>query len=89
MTEVLHCSFCNKSQDAVEKLIAAPKERGEIYICNECVRVCVEILDGDNAKPPELPEDPPRRLPTWLVRMLGPEVEKEQRDSPGTKAPSE
>ena len=38
----LHCSFCAKSQDEVEKLIAGPF----VFICNECVGMCVEIIDG-------------------------------------------
>jgi ATP-dependent Clp protease ATP-binding subunit ClpX len=38
----LHCSFCAKSQGEVEKLIAGPF----VFICNECVGMCVEIIDG-------------------------------------------
>jgi ATP-dependent Clp protease ATP-binding subunit ClpX len=34
------CSFCNKSQHEVKKLIAGPK----VYICDECVRICNDIL---------------------------------------------
>lgn len=36
----LNCSFCGKSQDEVKKLIAGPT----VYICNECVDLCNEIL---------------------------------------------
>ncbi|MBQ8947710.1 MAG: ATP-dependent Clp protease ATP-binding subunit ClpX [Lachnospiraceae bacterium] len=36
------CSFCGKSQDAVRKLIAGPTG---VYICDECVEICVDILD--------------------------------------------
>lgn len=36
----LHCSFCGKSQDEVPKLIAGPS----IFICNECVQLCSDIL---------------------------------------------
>jgi len=39
----LHCSFCNKGQSTVEKLIAGPG----IYICNECVELCNEILNDE------------------------------------------
>jgi ATP-dependent Clp protease ATP-binding subunit ClpX len=39
----LKCSFCGKSQDAVKKLIAGP----EVYICDECVELCNEILDEE------------------------------------------
>jgi hypothetical protein len=38
----LHCSFCGKPQHEVEKLIAGPF----VFICNECVGMCVEIIDG-------------------------------------------
>lgn len=37
------CSFCNKSQDQVRKLIAGPKAKG-VYICDECIEVCGEII---------------------------------------------
>ena len=37
----LKCSFCGKSQDQVKKLIAGPG----VYICDECVDLCNEILD--------------------------------------------
>ena len=36
----LRCSFCNKDQAAVRKLIAGPK----VCICDECVAVCVEMI---------------------------------------------
>lgn len=39
----LRCSFCNKSQDQVRKLIAGP----DVYICDECIEICTEILDED------------------------------------------
>lgn len=38
--EVLRCSFCNKSQDQIRKLIAGPS----VFICDECVEVCVDIM---------------------------------------------
>jgi len=41
--EKLYCSFCNQSQDQVRKLIAGPK----VYICDECVEVCVDIISDD------------------------------------------
>ncbi|RMH19865.1 MAG: ATP-dependent Clp protease ATP-binding subunit ClpX [Gammaproteobacteria bacterium] len=36
----LYCSFCGKSQDEVQKLIAGPS----VYVCNECVDLCNEII---------------------------------------------
>ncbi len=40
---VLRCSFCNKDQRDVRKLIAGP----HVYICDECVKVCVDIIAED------------------------------------------
>ncbi|QZA59202.1 ATP-dependent Clp protease ATP-binding subunit ClpX [Candidatus Rhabdochlamydia porcellionis] len=36
-----HCSFCGRPEEAVEKLISGP----ESYICDKCVRLCIEIVD--------------------------------------------
>ena len=38
--DVLRCSFCNKSQRDVKKLIAGPT----VYICDECVDICLDII---------------------------------------------
>ncbi|WP_027432197.1 ATP-dependent Clp protease ATP-binding subunit ClpX [Lachnospira multipara] len=40
----LRCSFCNKTQDQVKKLIAGPNGA---YICDECVGICSDILDEE------------------------------------------
>ena len=42
--EKLRCSFCNKTQDQVKKLISGPKG---IYICDQCVSICSDILDEE------------------------------------------
>ena len=39
-----YCSFCGKPQDLVDKLIAGPND---IYICNECVEICGEIIEEE------------------------------------------
>ncbi len=39
--QALKCSFCGKREDEVEQLIAGPR----VWICSECVELCVEILD--------------------------------------------
>ena len=39
----LKCSFCGKTQDQVKKLIAGP----DVFICDECVELCNEILDEE------------------------------------------
>ena len=38
---ILNCSFCNKSQRHVKKMIAGP----DVQICNECVDICLDILN--------------------------------------------
>ena len=43
-TDVLRCSFCNKYQNDVRKLIAGPT----VFICDECVEVCNDIIADDN-----------------------------------------
>ncbi|MDD6137431.1 MAG: ATP-dependent Clp protease ATP-binding subunit ClpX [Lachnospiraceae bacterium] len=39
----LKCSFCNKSQEQVRKLIAGPN----VYICDECIEICSEIIQDE------------------------------------------
>jgi len=43
--DVLRCSFCSKSQNDVKKLIAGPT----VYICDECVDVCNEIIADESS----------------------------------------
>ncbi len=44
--DMLHCSFCGKSQNEVKKLIAG---RG-VYICDECIEVCINIVADEMAE---------------------------------------
>lgn len=53
----VHCSFCAKPSSAVEKVIAGPG----VYICNECVGLCAEILQAEHGKPSLVAA----RLPAW------------------------
>jgi ATP-dependent protease Clp ATPase subunit len=41
--EALTCSFCNKSQSEVAKLVAGPG----VYICNECIDLCNQIISQE------------------------------------------
>ncbi len=50
---LLKCSFCGKSQKQVKKLIAGPG----VYICDECIDLCNEIIEEELAEPAELPLD--------------------------------
>jgi ATP-dependent Clp protease ATP-binding subunit ClpX len=45
-TATLTCSFCGKRQRQVNRLIAGPG----VYICNECVDLCNEIMDQEQPK---------------------------------------
>jgi len=45
-SDLLRCSFCNKSQREVRKLIAGPN----VYICDECVDICLDIIAEDRAR---------------------------------------
>src|ERR1700688_5042186 len=47
-SEQLLCSFCGKSQRQVKKLIAGPG----VYICDECIDLCNEIIDEELSAPP-------------------------------------
>ena len=55
--ELLKCSFCGKSQKQVKKLIAGPG----VYICDECIELCNEIIEEELAETAELRFD---ELPT-------------------------
>ena len=76
--ESLRCSFCNKSQNDVRKLIAGPT----VFICDECVRVCNDIIDDDqgvdsDAKPHPLPK--PHEVKAYLDEyVIGQEKTKKK-----------
>lgn len=53
------CSFCSKNQDQVRRLIAGP---GAVYICDECVELCREIVHEDKSGPSRA-KVPVQRLP--------------------------
>ncbi len=54
------CSFCGKGQEEVRRLIAGP---GSVYICDECVELCREIIDEEET-PSQQPERTFTRIPT-------------------------
>jgi len=54
--DVLRCSFCGKGQDEVRKLIAGPM----VYICDDCVGLCNEIIDEELNAPNK---EPSKKLP--------------------------
>lgn len=65
-SDQIACSFCGKTQDQVKKIIAGP----DVYICNECVGLCKEIIDEELAsekKPTEITNIP---TPAEIVDYL-------------------
>ena len=81
--EVLRCSFCHKSQDAVAKLISSPSDYPRAYICDECVAVCNSILEDDRTEtqagpsPTHLPK--PQEVKTFLDEyVIGQEQTKKK-----------
>ena len=51
-TDLLKCSFCGKSQKQVRRLIAGPG----VYICNDCIEVCNEIIEEESVEVEETQE---------------------------------
>ena len=52
--EKVRCSFCNKTQDQVRKMIAGP---GGVYICDECIDICSDIIEEEYEDDSELVEE--------------------------------
>jgi ATP-dependent Clp protease ATP-binding subunit ClpX len=55
------CSFCGKTQEQVRRLIAGP---GGVYICDECIELCREIIEEEAAQPAQKTKFPATRIPT-------------------------
>ena len=49
----VRCSFCNKTQEQVRKMIAGP---AGVYICDECVDICADIIEEEYEEEPEMEE---------------------------------
>ncbi len=70
---VNHCSFCGKSELHVNRLIAGPRN---VFICDECVRMCQEILEGERraAREPRIPgganTSPTPLVPRTIYKQL-------------------
>src|SRR6266699_880344 len=75
-SDLLKCSFCGKSQKQVKKLIAGPG----VYICDECIDLCNEIIEEELAEPAELQWDSlpkPREISEFLdAYVIGQEKAK-------------
>ena len=70
-SELLKCSFCGKSQKQVQQLIAGP----QIYICDECVALCNEIIEerlseNQTAEPSDFTLHKPREIAGFLDQYV-------------------
>ena len=63
--ELFQCSFCQKNQDDVRKLIAGPT----VFICDECVQICVDVIANDAAGRGDTPEAAEARARDTAERM--------------------
>ena len=63
--EILRCSFCNKDQNDVRKLIAGPT----VFICDECVEVCNDII-ADDTRFENLSARSPLPVPQEIKKFL-------------------
>lgn len=55
----VRCSFCGKTQDQVERLISGPG----VYICDTCVELCMDIVEGIPTKQKAITPKPAKKLP--------------------------
>ena len=55
----VRCSFCGKTQDQVERLISGPG----VYICDGCVELCMDIVEGIPTKQKVITPKPAKKLP--------------------------
>jgi ATP-dependent Clp protease ATP-binding subunit ClpX len=64
----LTCTFCGKSQRRVRRLIAGP---AGVYICDECVAICNELIEDDEDGPATVPAPPkPREIHAFLDQYV-------------------
>ena len=62
----LYCSFCGKAQHEVKKMIAGPT----VFICDECIKLCSDILKEDNGADGSAGQGAGNALPMNLVYLI-------------------
>jgi len=68
--QMIKCSFCDRGQDEVAKLVAGPSS---VYICSECIKLCNDILEGElldeaSLAPPTFPK--PQEILEYLEQYV-------------------
>jgi ATP-dependent Clp protease ATP-binding subunit ClpX len=70
----VRCSFCAKPSSEVAKVVAGPG----VYICNECIGLCNDILQAEQQRPSRPPEQQPsgpeQQLPAWEEAMTDEQI---------------
>ncbi|MEG1973237.1 MAG: ATP-dependent Clp protease ATP-binding subunit ClpX, partial [Oscillospiraceae bacterium] len=69
-TKTSRCSFCGKTQDMVERMVAGPG----VCICNECIELCITILDEEPGIP--VSRKRPEKQENETVLLLPAEIKK-------------
>jgi ATP-dependent protease Clp ATPase subunit len=67
-----HCSFCGKRRREVFKLISGPR----VFICDECVQLCRDILEKDKKAPTPSSSETSRKLSCTFCGKSGDQVER-------------
>jgi ATP-dependent Clp protease ATP-binding subunit ClpX len=65
-TNALNCSFCGKTQKEVKKIVAGP----QVYICEECISLCNDIISEDKEDAPKETENPRLLRPSEIKEVL-------------------
>ena len=63
--DAISCTFCAKATGEIETMVAGPG----VFICNECVALCVELIESK----PKNPDTSPT-LPSWKMRLTDDEL---------------
>ena len=63
---IVKCSFCGKPQEVVKKIIAGPG----VYICDECIALCQDIIDEEIYEPEEKKEPVEMLVPAEIKKVL-------------------
>lgn len=64
--ELASCSFCGRTEEAVEKMVAGP----HVYICDKCVRLCSGLIDKKNVNTPDFKPLTPKEIKTRLDEYI-------------------
>jgi hypothetical protein len=83
--DLLKCSFCGKSQKQVKKLISGPG----VYICDECIDLCNEIIEEALVERPEVNRDSPPKREGEGTPVKNPSLTEQQTGSAQVRDESE